>query len=371
MKRSVFMLLLALSLHHVSGKEPMKTDTVSFVFEGKKLTGLLDLPGNKKPEALILLIPGSGSTNMVDGNGYYKRLRSFFTDEGFACYVWDKSGCGKSEGVFNGDNSIQNSAQEAIVAIEELKRLNIPGSDKVGLWGLSRGGWVCPLIIADYPSIAFWISVSGPDGEDNFGYLLERNFLIEGRSKEETQLLMKAWYSNTDIARHGGTFEENQKAIEPLRNDSFYTFITKGDSKPTKEKYIKWQKSFRDGTNPYPVNEQTGLQVYFPDFDKVLGKLNCPVLAISGEKDSQVDWQKTIALYQKSIGKTTPATLTVKTFPDGNHNLFKCKTGGFREKLDKIEFCEGYFDTMSAWLKGLLIIEGNSKLPTLKDGQTD
>jgi pimeloyl-ACP methyl ester carboxylesterase len=349
MRTTVFALLLALSLH-VAGKEFMKTDTLSFVFEGKKLTGLLDLPVNTKPVGLILLIPGSGETNMIEGNGYYKRLREFFVREGFACYVWDKPGCGNSEGTFN-DLDIQGSAQEAIAAIEELKRLNIPGSDKIGLWGLSRGGWVCPFIIMAYPSIAFWISVSGPDAEETFGYLLERNFLVEGRSKEETQNLMKAWYSNVDIARHGGTWEENQKAMEPLRNDPFYTFMTKNNAKPTKEGYLMWQKSFLEGTNPYPVNEKTGLQVYFPGFDSVLNRINCPVLAIFGEKDSQVDWQKTLVLYKNTMGSNPRTMLTIQTFPDGNHNLFECKTGGLREKLNKVKFCDGYFESMSVWLK--------------------
>src|SRR5205814_9223933 len=98
MQKHIFILLLILSLH-VSGKGLIRTDTFSFSFEGKKLTGLLDLP-EKKPAGLILLIPGSGKTNMIEGSRYYERLRHFFAEEGFACYVWDKPGCGKSEGVY-------------------------------------------------------------------------------------------------------------------------------------------------------------------------------------------------------------------------------------------------------------------------------
>jgi len=349
MKPCFLFLLLGLALHML-GKPLMKTDTISFASGGNKLTGLLDLPDKKKTKGVVLLIPGSGRTTMVEGNGYYNRLRSFFVDEGFACLVWDKPGCGKSEGVFD-DADLQGSSRQAIAAIEELKRRNVPGCDKVGLWSLSRGGWICPMIITAYPTIAFWISVSGPDGEDTFGYLLESNFLIEGRSKEETKKLMKAWYSNVDIARHGGTWEENRKATEPLRNDPFYMFLAKDDAKPTKEGYLRWQKSFLEGTNPFPVNEKTGLQVYFPGFDKVLRQVNCPVLAIFGEKDSQIDWRKTITLYKKNIGTNPQSTLMIKTFPNGNHNLLRCKTGGLREQLDKMEFCDSYFESMSGWLK--------------------
>jgi pimeloyl-ACP methyl ester carboxylesterase len=349
MKKYSFILLILFVLQ-LSAQEKIRTDTLSFFFEGKKRTGLLETPSDKNPFGLILLIPGSGKTNMLAENGYYKQLCSFFVGEGFACFVWDKPGCGKSEGEFDGDPSVQTSAREAITAIEELKQMNIPGSDKIGLWGLSRGGWVCPQIIASYPSISFWISVSGPDSEETFGYLLEKNWLIEGRSKKEAKKLLRAWQNNFDIARHGGTWEENQKATEILRTDPFYMYLTKNNSKPTKENYLKWQENLQNGKD-LPVNEKTGLKVYFPGMDTVLGKINCPVLAIFGEKDSQVNWRKTMKLYKHSLGKKPGATLTVKTFPDGNHNLFKCKTGGFREKLDKIEFCNGYFESMALWLK--------------------
>lgn len=348
MKRYILILLLGLSLH-TSGSQMMRTDTLSFIFEGKRFSGILDLPNDKTPTGLIILVPGSGKTNMVSGN-WNSDLRSQFVKEGYACYVWDKAGCGKSEGVFNANQPVQNSAKEAITAIEELKRQNIPGSDKIGLWGHSRAGWICPLIIADYPSIAFWISVSGPDDKETYGYLLERNFLIEGRNKKETKKLMKEWQNGFEIARHGGTFEENLQATENLRNDPFYIFMS-NNSKPSLEGFLKWQKKFQTGENI--VDEKSGLQIYIPEFDKILNQVNCPVLTIFGEKDTQVNWKRTKQLYKKTIGKNPRARLTIKTFPKGNHNIYECKTGGFREKLVKRKFCDGYLETMSAWLKDI------------------
>lgn len=123
------------------------------------------------------------------------------------------------------------------------------------------------------------------------------------------------------------------------------------NSKPTAEGFVKWQKKFQTGENV--VDEKSGLQVYIPEFEKLLNKVNCPVLAIFGEKDTQVNWQRTRKLYKKTIGKNQGATLTIKTFPDGNHNIYQCKTGGFREKLEKNERCEGYYETILTWVKSL------------------
>ena len=337
--------ILSMLICCVSGYAEMRTNTFAFFFEGKKYSGLVDIPEQKKATAMIILVPGSGKTDIVAGHGFHD-IRSRFTEQGFACLVWDKAGCGKSEGVFNYNQTIQNSASEVIAAINEATLRNVPGSEKIGLWGISRAGWICPLVIEKYP-IAFWISISGTDDKESFGYLLERNFLIEGRSKSPTKKLINEWRRGIEIARTGGSFEENLNATENLRKDSFYIYIN-GNSIPTKERYLRWQKKFQTGENI--VDEKTGLLIYVPEFAKLLGKVNCPVLALFGEKDSNVDWQKTRDLYKKTIGKNRNASLTIKVLPDCNHNILKCKTGGYREKLANRQPCDGYYDVMSLWL---------------------
>jgi hypothetical protein len=96
--------------------------------------------------------------------------------------------------------------------------------------------------------------------------------------------------------------------------------------------------------------------IYVPNFRETLNEIQCPVLAIFGEKDANVNWRKTIALYKETIGKKPNAGLTIKSFSDCNHNIQKCRTGGMRESNENRNKyqppCDGYFDTMSAWLKG-------------------
>ena len=53
----------------------------------------------------------------------------------------------------------------------------------------------------------------------------------------------------------------------------------------------------------------------------------------------------------RTIGKNT--ALTIKSFPDCNHNLFQCKTGGFYEMEDHdlpFKRCDDFLDEMSRWL---------------------
>ena len=100
------------------------------------------------------------------------------------------------------------------------------------------------------------------------------------------------------------------------------------------------------------LDEETGLQLYVKDFDAILSNIDCPVLALFGEKDRNVDWRKTKALYESTLASHTD--LTIRSFPDCNHNLFQCETGGFYEIQDhnlSYKRCDGFLDTMADWLK--------------------
>jgi hypothetical protein len=63
---------------------------------------------------------------------------------------------------------------------------------KIGLWGISRAGWIAPLAMAQHPGIGFWISVSGTDDKENFPYFIESNFRIEGRSEVQIRRVAEA-----------------------------------------------------------------------------------------------------------------------------------------------------------------------------------
>jgi uncharacterized protein len=351
MKKPAVLIALGILLSAASlfGHEKLKTDTLNFVFEGKKLSGFINMPVGQDPSALIIIVPGDEKTNFGESYWAYDLLISNFTNIGISCFRYDKAGCGKSEGVYNHNQTVQSSAKEIIAAIEELKRRKIGGSDKIGLWGISRAGYVCPLVIQEYSFIAFWISVSGPDSLDSSPYMIESAFRFAGKTDMEAKLLITEYLNGSVIFENGGTYEEFLKAEQHLRKDSFCIAYL-GIGEITKEAYYKEQESAIRNIN-YKRDEKTKALIMVPDFNEVLDKIRCPVLAIFGEKDYVVDWRKTLALYKETIGKNNKNRLTIKTFPDGNHGLRKCKTGAINEVIEKEEFCDSYIETMTAWLK--------------------
>ncbi len=330
-------------------QEGLKTDTFNFVFEGKKLRGFIDMPVNRDPSALIIIVPGHEKTNFEIGYWAYDSLISNFTNIGISCFRYDKAGCGKSEGEYDYNQTVQSSAEEIIAAIAELKRRNIKGSDKIGLWGISRAGYICPLVIQKDSSIAFWISVSGPDGLDSSPYRIESDLIFAGLPTTKAKLFVAEYLAQNALIENGGTYEDyvNLKSKQEFRKNDFFMDYMNIDKEFPKNQYDEYQKNLKI---TYKRDKKTNNCIIVSDFDSILNEINCPVLAIFGEKDYVVEWRKTLALYKETIGEKNNL-LSIKTFPNGNHGMRKCKTGASNEVIEKEEFCDGYIETMTTWLK--------------------
>ena len=355
MTRERLMVAALVTLACLAGRAnaaPMKTEPFEFVADGNVLRGVIDLPAGGAPRAVLLFVHGYGRTDVVAQNWYFD-LRSRFTDEGLATVVWDKPGCGKSDGTFDIGQPVASSAREVAAAVRQIREKTLPGVTKIGVWGLSRAGWIAPLAMAQEPEIGFWISVSGTDDQENFPYFIESNFRIEGRSEERIRQLMGEWRRGFELTTRGGTFEAYLEATKTLRHDPFMLLLT-GSPDRSKAEFLEEQRRFASGA--FTVDAETGLMIYVPGFRDLLGRLDMPVLALFGEKDRNVDWRKTRALYAETIGRNPRARLTVKTFPDGNHNLHQSGTGGYQEMLELLKsppmkMSDGYYETILTWLR--------------------
>ncbi|HKV64543.1 MAG TPA: alpha/beta hydrolase [Candidatus Acidoferrum sp.] len=327
----------------------MTTQKFEFVSKGNRLSGFVDVPADDAARAMIVIIHGYGKTDVGGRTSYYD-LRSRFTQLGISTLIWDKPGCGESQGTFDADQPVESSAREVLDAIRHARKSKLPGSQKIGLWGISRAGWIAPLAITQDSKIAFWISVSGTDDKENFPYLLESNLRIEGRTEAEIKLLLGEWRHGFEITSRGGTFEDYLAATQTLRRDPFMVFLS-GGKDADKVAFLAEQKQFVSGT--FQVDEATGLMIYVPHFQQMLARVNVPVLAIFGEQDRNVNWRNTAELYSKTIGKNRNASLTIKTFPNSNHNLQQAPTGGLREMLQMSEHraSAGYYEAMADWLR--------------------
>jgi alpha/beta superfamily hydrolase len=319
------------------------SDKFVFDFNNLEMRGFIDRPENMETKVLIVIIPGDGKTD-IQNDPYYKKLRMVFTENGYACCLWDKIGCGKSKGKYY-QIPIDYSANEAVAAINEIKKDNRYLFENIGLWGISRAGWICPIIISKIPSIAFWISVSGTNEIENFPYMLKSNFEIEGKKPDLANELVDEWIKGTKAFLEGASALTYLSLTRKLREDNYYRkhfgptngiFVLLG--------YRKLQSKYRSTLHYF--DPETEIEIYLPNMKELLD-MNCSVLAIFGEKDTVIDWKKTKELYEGTIGNK----LSVVTFKNGNHGLRESVNGSITEHCE-IE-CNGYYGCMISWLKSL------------------
>ncbi len=347
------LLLIAMLTACDSNSEAQNSQEFSFSYNDLLYKGLVEYP-QVPASALVVIIPGHGKTDFVEGKQWWE-LRRFFNEQGLTVVAWDRAGCGRSEGEYDHNQSVQSSAEEAHIALKEIRRLKIDGYKKIGFWGLSRGGWIVPLTIAKEQNIAFWISASGTDQYETFPYLLESNFRLAGSNEEETQILMQEWRFHVKAFRNATPYEDYIKKTSHIRQNKFLKKM--GYSEPSKRAYKNMQKQYAQ--NPVEVDPRNGRDLVVKNFENLLSNLNVPTLALFGVLDSQVDWRGAKALYESTIGQAHPEKLTVKVFPNCNHSMMKAETGAFQEDLSKFQWqmCEGYYSTMKAWLAKHQIIE--------------
>jgi pimeloyl-ACP methyl ester carboxylesterase len=323
-----------------------------FTVGGDTLRGLIERPANDTSTAAIVLIPGYGPTDFVNG-GWFAELRNELVASGLTVCFWDKPGCGNSTGTFDAQQPVEASAEEAVVAIAALRR-TLPDLEKLGMWGISRAGWIVPLINRRVPT-DFWISVSGTDDSENFGYLLRSNLLIAGKSPVEADRLHQAWRAGHRVLATGGSYEAYREATRPLARDSFCraAFGYSEEVALTEAGRARYHAQQLAYTRRGHFDERSGLWIYLPDFDELLRGVDCPVLALFGREDSQVDWRKTERLYARTIGENPRAGLTVRVFEQCNHSLQQCITCAYDEDLSELGWraCDGYYRVMKNWLR--------------------
>jgi len=356
----LWVLIAALNLFGCSSGQSASADndiqilspgtTTDFTFEtsGIVLSGQFDTPTTGQADALIIFVHGYGQTNIRAWNSFGD-LRQQFNEKGIATAVWDKPGQGRSGGSFDINQSVYESARELTDAVRHFRDVDAPGAQKIGVWGISRAGWIVPIAISVAPEIEFWISVSGTTAEDNSAYLVLSNLPYEGGSPELADQLAEEWRNGCEIFRTGGSFEQYQAATEQLRANAYIKQI-RGDWQ-TQSQYEAQQGTCQAGRCAR-VDDDMCSYVFIEDFDTMLSSLNVDVLAIFGEKDLNVDWRKTQTFYRDTIGQNANATLTLQSFADADHNLNIAETGSLREmqSMTAPVKAEGYYETTLNWL---------------------
>jgi uncharacterized protein len=307
---------------------PYKAEEVSFenTVQHFTLGGTLTIPDGIGPFPAVVLVTGSGNQNRDEelfGHKPFKVIADYLTRHGIAVLRYDDRGVGSSGGNFAGATSRDNmidarSAVEFIFTRKEIDR------SKVGVIGHSEGGLIAFMLASEYDDIAFIVSLAGP-GVDGKTILLDQSDHINRLSGvaepvlEDNRIVMSKVY---DLMVTNVSYQDWKKQVLEFINE-YYSGKTNADYS---EKDIEVIKKNLMGS--MPASYYAWMR-YFVQSDpsEYFGTIKCPVLALNGEKDSQVLAEKNIRAIREGLLAGGNTHITAMILPGLNHLFQHCENG--------------------------------------------
>ena len=307
------------------GPYPYQTQEVSFSNGSAVLKGTLVLPENHTQNTpVLLMVTGSGLQNRDEEVFEHKPfavIADALARQGIATLRYDDRGFGESTGDLV-NVTTEDLKNDALAGVELLRNQ----FKHVGIIGHSEGGTI-GLMLAAEGKVDFVVSLAG--GAVSF----EKTLLDQNR-----WTLQQAGYSQDVTDRYCAALESLFDELKAGRNPE-----PTNHGLPTElEQNLQMAKA--QSSTPY-MRYFLGL-----DLTERLGRITCPVLALNGTKDRQVNCEENLsALLGRLAGQKE-----IKALNGLNHMFQHCNTGDPAEYKDIEEtFAPEALAIIIAWLKKL------------------
>jgi dipeptidyl aminopeptidase/acylaminoacyl peptidase len=129
---------------------------VTFESHGARLAGTLKMPTAEGDHPALLWVHGSGPELRDTTSPYYTDV----LDRRFAVFAFDKRGVGESDGRCC-PLEFELLADDVIAAVDALRSRDDIDDDRIGLLGLSQGGWIIPVAATKSDDVSFAVVLSG------------------------------------------------------------------------------------------------------------------------------------------------------------------------------------------------------------------
>lgn len=334
------------------GPFPYREEEVSYnnkLEEGVTLAGTLTIPEGKGPFPAVILISGSGPQDRNEemlGHKPFLVIADHFTRKGIAVLRFDDRGVGKSTGDFKTATSM-DFATDVQAGIDFLKSRSEIAGDHIGLVGHSEGGLIAPIVAAENPDVDFIVMMAGPGVDGTEILMLQQQLLAraEGTSEKEIERSRKASEKIYKELKASNDLEKTKKELMKYVKEEL-------EALPEEEKA---KLGDMDALARQQVEVLSGPWFqFFLRYDprENLKKVSCPVLAINGDKDLQVDAGQNIPVIEKALKAGGNKKVTTKVLPGLNH-LFQHSETGRSSEYGELEetFAPEALELMTNWIR--------------------
>ena len=321
---------------------------------GNTLAGTLTLPANGKANKIVILISGSGPQNRNEEVAQFNH-RPFlvWSDQlaknGIAVLRYDDRGVGQSTGNF-GTATSADFADDVEAAIAYLQSRSDLNKSSIGLMGHSEGGMIAPMVAARNKAVRFVVLLAAP------GVPIPE--LMAQQTKDQMRL------AGADAADIAGSAAANAKifaAMNQYKNLAFDAYKKQMDA-IVDAQVRSMPKEALGGKTVEEVARKNSQQLYSPWFRYfiaydpaiAISKLNCPVLALNGTADMQVQSSANLAGVKAALIKAGNKRVEVLPLNGLNHLFQKANTGSVAEYAKINETVNPMaLNKVTAWLNAL------------------
>lgn len=236
-----------------------------------------------------------------DAVRYYADI---FARNGMAALIYDKRGVNQSQGD-SAQGDIRTLANDAIAGVQFLREK--AKLQRVGLFGISEGGWVVVEAAAKSKQVSFLVTVSAPtmSWEENVDFQDRLWLTSEGVTGTDLKLAEELLRADMAFASGKITDREYQQLL-------------------AKDRPLPWfpaaEKRIMSKDDPDDLRREIANFSFDPKFD--LSKLRLPAIWFFGSADKQVDAQASVKILDL-LPKTTRRRFTIVSIPSADHLLQK------------------------------------------------
>lgn len=330
---------------------PYYEEEVTFKNEnaGIELAGTLTLPTKDGQYPTVILITGSGAQNRDEellGHKPFLIISDYLTRNGIGVLRYDDRGTAASTGDFS-TATTADFALDVRAAIEYLKTLKEVKKDQIGLVGHSEGGMIAPIVAAKSEDVAFAVLLAGPGVKipDLMAKQLELISLAGGESAESVEEDLRVMTKAYDMVVRSNDSEKLKTDLKEYF-ELEWKKMSEEDRSRIGDKDAFVNPTIKTLTSPWFV--------YFLKFDPTvyLRATKCPVLAVNGGKDLQVDAKQNLEGIKMSLRAGGNDKFVIKEFPNLNHLFQNCETGSPSEYAQIEEtFSEEVLKFMTDWIR--------------------
>lgn len=319
---------------------------ISFMNGTVRLVGSITAPRASGHYPAVVLVHGCCGIKPTRDFGYWS---SYLAHHGIIVLAFDKRGGGESSGDAN-TSSYEDFADDVLAGVDELLKQPNVDSKRVGLYGMSNGGYVGPLAASRSAGKVAFIAVrsgsSRPVG-GNIDYEVGNDLRSEGFDEEAVK-------RGVGIRARVTEFVVKHPVLTTAAWDSLKAEV----SAVEKEAWFPWSRTL---WVPRVSPADSGARAYVDalraawQFDPLpyWRQLRIPVYVMLGGLDRSVPTAETAATLRATFSASGNRNAIVRVFPAGNHGLLIAKNGYQREIHSLAYYVPDFQAGLVRWIKSL------------------